>query len=300
MIKFRYAVSSISYQCHVYELRNIAIELTEILRVAIFKWELPASRVGTKEHRFSHLPLSFKKLIYRLAFHSLSTIMTDPSASTSTANRAKYLKSSVDHPRLQNTDAASIRKFLRAYDQYSKEVEQRAKKLSATMTISKETVTLVSVKFWYNVEWIESLIALGFIVVTNYDELDDKTLRTYIDRESEESKDVLNMNVLDDIINKHLRTNMEDSNAKYRMRNHFVSYHTILHCKEIGWIMKDNQKVEVNHVLSAFSPMSLRQRLESDISFAHHNLKKVFPHLWSMPSNSWKPFSSSIMASRAL
>ena len=108
--------------------------------------------------------------------------MSDQASSSASAS-AKYLTSTVDHPKLLNTDAASIRSFIRSYDQYAKEVEQRAKQLSATMTISTETITPVSIKFCCDVEWIESLIALSFLKVATYDDLDDVTLRQYLEDE---------------------------------------------------------------------------------------------------------------------
>lgn len=126
-------------------------------------------------------------------------------------------------------------------------------------------------------DWVESLIALNFIEdVESYETLEDKTLRKFLEDESKESKEVLSMDILDDIVSKELRTNMSDRNAKSRMRNLFVSYRTILRRHGIEWILEDNEKVAVKHVLSAIRPNTLRQRLESDLEFAYHSLKKDF------------------------
>lgn len=40
--------------------------------------------------------------------------------------------------------------------------------------------------------------------------------------------------------------------------------------------MNENQKVAVKHVLSAIKPKPLKERLESDVAFSQHALRKEF------------------------
>lgn len=54
------------------------------------------------------------------------------------------------------------------------------------------------------------------------------------------------------------------------MQDLFAKYHTILSRNELKWIITENQKVAVNQVLSAVGTVSLKERLESDLSFSHH------------------------------
>lgn len=56
--------------------------------------------------------------------------------------------STIYHTRLTETDAASIRSFLRAYEQYSKYIQQRAKQVHAMMSISSEAVTQGNINFF--------------------------------------------------------------------------------------------------------------------------------------------------------
>lgn len=157
--------------------------------------------------------------------------MTDfkPSTSEACDHTSKYLTTSVGHPRLEKTDAASIRRFFLKYDQYKNEIVERAKQLTLSNSISTEAIKPVNLKFCVNAEWIESLIALSFIGgVTDYKDLEDNTLREYLEKESEESKEVINLDTLDEIVKKELKTDMSDSNAKSLIRNLFVSYHSIL------------------------------------------------------------------------
>eukprot|EP00171_Calliarthron_tuberculosum_P004017 IDg4017t1 len=77
----------------------------------------------------------------------------------------------------------------------------------------------VQVKFCVDAEWIESLIDLGILDnVTSYDELTDDQLQTYFDKKAEESKEVLSLEKLDDLVAKQLRINMSDSAAKFALR----------------------------------------------------------------------------------
>lgn len=69
---------------------------------------------------------------------------------------------------------------------------------------------------------------------------------------------------------------MENKNAKSRMQGLFANYHSLLSQQGVKWIIEDNQNLAVTHVLSATRPQSLRERLESDLSFSHHALKKDF------------------------
>ena len=69
---------------------------------------------------------------------------------------------------------------------------------------------------------------------------------------------------------------MKDKNARSRMESLFVSYHKLLRRHGVSWIVKNNQKVAVGHVLSCIKPATLQSRLQSNLEFSHHSLKKDF------------------------
>ena len=74
-----------------------------------------------------------------------------------------------------------------------------------------EAITPVNLSFCVDPDWLESLVSLGFMEgVTTTKELDDSTLRAYLEAEAEESKEVVNLKTLDEIVNRELRINMED------------------------------------------------------------------------------------------
>lgn len=69
---------------------------------------------------------------------------------------------------------------------------------------------------------------------------------------------------------------MKNKNASSRMRNLFIDYRNLLCFNSLAWLLEDNQRISVQHVLSAMKPSKLRSRLESDLAFSQHHLKKNF------------------------
>ena len=147
----------------------------------------------------------------------------------------------VSHPRLTSTDSASIRTFLAAYDQYVNEVNERAKQLSKDDKVL-ESVRPVNIKFCIDMEWLKSAIALEFIDdVDDYDKLDEKTLRKYLDDKAEESKTSVNMESLDKIVQRELKNEHAwHERDVSRTKTLFISNHSILARNGLRWILKDN------------------------------------------------------------
>ena len=86
----------------------------------------------------------------------------------------RHVTTAVEHPRLTKTDAASVRLFLRAYEQYAREVNERARQVVGEDVISTEAAKPVQMKYCVNAEWLESLIDLDFIPnVSSYNSLSD-------------------------------------------------------------------------------------------------------------------------------
>lgn len=167
-------------------------------------------------------------------------------ADTSTSPQArkqgtKLVATTVEHPRLTNTDASSVRSFPRLYDQYSKEIEERARQLLVPDTLSTEAVSPVHLKFLVDADWIEYVIELGFIAdVSSYDTLTDEHLRTYLDKQAEESKEVVTIYNLDKLVEYRLHIDMKDSDARSQIKNLFVSYKTLLRSNGLSWLTKEN------------------------------------------------------------
>lgn len=129
---------------HQQKIKNTTSFISIILCLSICKsnlcYRMPQWSVLQRKAGFLHLRSSSK--------------MTNHFPSPSFAGTAKYLTSAIDHPLLVETNSASIRSFLLAYDQHSSEIEQRAKQLSATMSISAQTSTTVNIKFSCDIKWV--------------------------------------------------------------------------------------------------------------------------------------------------
>lgn len=75
-----------------------------------------------------------------------------------------------------------------------------------------------------------------------YDNLTEKRLQKYADDKLIESREVVTLDVLDDLVTKILRINMADSNAQSRIENLFVSYYMFFRRKGLFWLLKSNKK----------------------------------------------------------
>lgn len=174
------------------------------------------------------------------------------SINKSTSTASKFVGNVFEHSLLAAIDAASIRVFLQSFDQYVNEVTKWAKQLINTDVSFAEIVSPISLKFCIDPEWLERLIALEFILgVKSVESLSDNTLRSYLDDKAKDSKVVVILENLYKLVNKKLRINMADTDAKSRTENLFVAYHSLLRRHGLSWTLEDNQKIAVYHILSA-------------------------------------------------
>ncbi len=182
---------------------------------------------------------------------------------------ASYRAASIDHPRLDEFDAESVRKFLSEYDQYAREIIEFSQQLQRDGAVTTEPVQPVSLKFCVNVDLVESLLTLGLIenAPCNYDELTDEVLRTHLDSIAEESEITIYREKLDLIVEQDIRMSMKNSSVRSRMQALFLSYSTLLRLHGVAWVLETNTKVDVSHVISANRPHSLTARLEYDLKF---------------------------------
>lgn len=110
----------------------------------------------------------------------------------------------------------------------------------------------------------------------DYSKLTDTDLRKYLDSKAEESKKNLTATDVDIIVDKDLHMDMSIRSARSRMELLFMNYTAILRRNGLKWVLQSNQKLAVQHVLSAIKPQALRKRLESDLEFAHSEVRKDF------------------------
>lgn len=64
----------------------------------------------------------------------------------------------------------------------------------------------------------------------------------------------------------------EEHKPQKFIQDHLATFHTLLSRHGLQWLISDNQKISIQHVLSVVRPALVKERLESDISFFHHKL----------------------------
>lgn len=142
------------------------------------------------------------------------------------------------------TDSGSIRIFFRKYDQYVREVSERAHQIVGDGVISLEVAKPVQLTFCDNPECLELVIDLSFIPgVDSYAALQEDILRQYLESKSTASRDVITINTLYKLVETHLRIDMNDMYARRRIKNLSLSYKLLLHRHGLAWLTKDNKKI---------------------------------------------------------
>lgn len=95
-------------------------------------------------------------------------------------------------------------------------------------TSTSKPLRPVDLKFCVDVEFSESTIAIDFIAgLTNYDELTDEQVRTFLKDCTKQAKEVVMLDMLVKIVQTDLRTKMKTSNSNAQMEDLFSSYYTI-------------------------------------------------------------------------
>lgn len=133
---------------------------------------------------------------------------------------------------------------------------ERAKQLTAGSTtyVTTEEVKPVYLTFCVDVQYITLVTALkSYIRNNNIRDLDVPLLRTYLD-----VKETIVIDDLDDIVEKYVKWNMFNCNARSRMQLLFICYNFFVSKHGPTWIEKDNKTFAINHVLSVIRPVTLK------------------------------------------
>ena len=106
-----------------------------------------------------------------------------------------------------------------------------------------EAILPMELKYCVDAQHFTSCIALGFIDNgTSFEDMTDKQLRAYLDKEAEDSKEAVTLEGLDELVARKLRMNMENKNGKSRMQGMFANYHSLLSQNGVKWIIDENPK----------------------------------------------------------
>lgn len=120
---------------------------------------------------------------------------------------------------------------------------QRAKQLAGDMVFAPEATKPVQRKFCVDSEWLKTVIGLGFIPdVDSYEDLVGDDLHTYLESMAAASRDVMTIDILDQIVRQNLKIDMRDKDVRSRIKNLFVSYKSLFRRHGLSWITEDIKK----------------------------------------------------------
>lgn len=155
-----------------------------------------------------------------------------------TTQRTQPIAATFIHPDLHQADPEAIRKFLNFCDQYVHEVQARARQLGLDGN-NIEISRLVGLRFCMDIDFFRPTIALGLIDgVDNYDSLGGSSLRIYLYSEASESRAGIMLFGKEAFLRRELKMSMRRADAKSRIKNLLVEYHSLLGRHGVPWIPK--------------------------------------------------------------
>lgn len=116
---------------------------------------------------------------------------------------------------------------------------------------------------------------------------------------SEQSKQSMTSTDLEQLVSKKLKMDMSVKSADERIKLLFLSYTSVLRRHGLKWVLESNQKLSVQHVVSAVKPTPLRQRFEADLDFAYSHLRKDLKPFMSQALEVSKAFEMSHVRSES-
>jgi RNase H-like domain found in reverse transcriptase/Reverse transcriptase (RNA-dependent DNA polymerase)/Integrase core domain/Integrase zinc binding domain len=178
----------------------------------------------------------------------------------------------IDHPILRKLGKTNIRRFLTDRHAYIREIAERSAQDIGTQGRP------VSLTFSIDPPLLESLVDLrqfGAHLDTVALVTDD-VLNTWLEKHWAIKKDSLSASQVQSIISKSLRINMAEGDREQRIIMLFADYRSLLRLHGMAWLVNDNTKVAVTHIVDALKPSTLSKRVKDDLNFGHAHLNGDF------------------------
>jgi len=186
-----------------------------------------------------------------------------------------------EYPKLRTVTPRTIRTFLADYDQYVQEINERHAQRTSTIEdqATIQPAAAVSMKFCVDAAWLKAATFMGIFkdpqgkLVSTVNDLDDMTLRLYLETQAKTNKSEMDISTLDRHIKRKLRMNMNNDSDESRMFNLFINHYILLEKMGCEWVITDAPRVAVKHIIFAVRPIGLRDIIKSDLRLAHSKLK---------------------------
>lgn len=155
--------------------------------------------------------------LYGNCFENTATNATTPATQS-----ASSISVTVDHPKLAQTYPESTCRFLSSYGNCVNKIVARATELDSNV-IDLEATRGVGVKSCLNIEFVNSMIALGWIFsVTSYHNFTNSQLSSYLGAEASKSRAIVTISLLETIVRRAFKIDMKNVDVSSRMRNLFM------------------------------------------------------------------------------
>lgn len=125
------------------------------------------------------------------------------------------------------------------------------------------------------------MIYLEFISgATNYDSLTDEYLPRYLKEKAKQLCEEATAESIFRIVEFELQSYMTNTDTKFRTKNCFAKYITLLCRSGLLWIIRENPEIVVKHDCNVILPVTLRRRIESVLRSSQERLLKDLRTFW--------------------
>jgi hypothetical protein len=197
------------------------------------------------------------------------------SAEGSTAVEEKIsspIVANIPYPLLKKLGKQNIRKFLTERDAYVREIAERS--VQGNGVIGRP----VSLTFSVDPTLLLSLVELRLFgaEVPTVASVTDAVLLNWLEGHRDLKQDGLSATKVQAIVSRSLRINMMETDSEQRIIMLFTDYKSLLRIHGLSWLVEENTKLAVEHIIDALKPSILKKRIKDDLTLGHINLKKDF------------------------
>lgn len=110
----------------------------------------------------------------------------------------------------------------------------------------------------------------------DYKKIDNTTLWRHQVSKNKKTREAINLNFFDKLVNRQLKMYIADICAKLRIENLFIAHHSRFCLNATDWLLESSHQAVLHHLLSAVRLKTLHARLTSYLDFTHLDLRKGF------------------------